>query len=67
MIKQLFRQLKGELFGKEPELPDEGHPLIDLEYLIKQGEITQEQYEDLINLRSNSRVSLHEDSTEKDE
>ncbi len=57
MIKQLFRQLKGVLFGKEPELPDE-------EYLIERGEITQEQYEDL---RSNPPVLLSEDSTEKDE
>lgn len=32
MIKQLFRQLKGGLFGKEPELPDEVHPLTDLEH-----------------------------------
>lgn len=63
MIKQLFRQLKGELFGKEPELPDEGHPLIDLEYLIKRGEITQEQYEDL--MKPHEVVSV--DSTEKDE
>lgn len=62
MIKQLFRQLKGGLFGKEPELPDEGHPLIDLEYLIKRGEITQEQYEDLMKPHV---VSV--DSTEKDE
>lgn len=63
MIKQLFRQLKGDLFGKEPELPDEGHPLIDLEYLIKRGEITQEQYEDL--MKPHEVVSV--DSTEKDE
>lgn len=63
MIKQLFRQLKGGLFGKEPELPDEGHPLIDLEYLIKRGEITQEQYEDL--MKPHEVVSV--DSTEKDE
>lgn len=66
MIKQLFRQLKGELFGKEPELPDGGHPLIDLEYLIKRGEITQvtqEQYEDL--MKPHEVVSV--DSTEKDE
>lgn len=62
MIKQLFRQLKGDRFGEEPE-----RPYWDWEYLIEQGEITQEQYEDLINLISNSPVSLYEDSTEKDE
>lgn len=68
MIKQLFRQLKGGLFGKEPELPDEVHPLTDLELLeLLEGntrEITLEQYEDLVN---SYRDAVSVDSTEKDE
>ena len=67
MIKQLFRQLKGGLFGKEPKLPDEVHPLTDLELLELEGntrEITLEQYEDLVN---SYRDAVSVDSTEKDE